>query len=201
MTERDKVKAGTKAYYDSLKEQEFVRPAAAYKAKADSTCNCLDTSVFDGSNSLPPFNSSKRIVLYDFNSVLSPGTSTKSWAGLLKGIPLNTHVYAIEIVKEIELTDQDKKTLQHILFDRVLRCTTDNYPVADCLYDPHHCLVFYDKKGRALDFLEICFMCDARRSSLRNNFSAFCGNTYCDLRQFAKERGCNKNRLFADWCR
>ncbi|MES2679413.1 MAG: hypothetical protein V4635_05985 [Bacteroidota bacterium] len=201
-TGEDKSNVMTETNTDSL-EKEALAAANNYTAEKDSVCKCIDTNLFDPNKFLPPFDKSEKVVLYDFNTILSPGTSTKTWEGLLKGSPINKNVKAIEVIKEIELTDDNKKELQHILFDKIEKCSTDKYSTlgTDCLYDPHHCFVFFDKKGVAIDFLEICFICDARRSSRKNEFGSFCGNTYCDLREFAKKLGVDKKRVFGEWCK
>jgi len=201
-TSEDKANVKTQVNIDSL-QKEALDAANNNVAERDSVCKCIDTNLFNPNKFLPPFDKSEKVVLYDFNTILSPGASTKTWEGLLKGSPINKNINAIEIIKEIELTNDNKKELQHILFDKIEKCSQDNYstPVTDCAYDPHHCLVFFDKKGVAIDFLEICFICDARRSSRKNDFGSFCGNTYCDLRQFAKKLGIDKKRLFGEWCK
>jgi hypothetical protein len=179
---------------DSLAEENY------QTLSKDSICKCIDTNLFNSNKFLPPFNNSKKIVLYDFNSKAGFGKSTKSWEELINGSSINKK--SIKLLNVIELTYQNQIELQHILFDKIEKCKTDNYyqPVTDCAYNPHHCIVFYDNNGNAIDFLEICFICDSKRSSNKNDFGSFCGDTYCELRKFAQKVGIDKKRLFGEWC-
>ena len=201
-TNENKANVKSQNNTDSL-EKEALVDVNNYTFEKDSVCKCIDTNLFNQKRFLPPFDKSEKVVLSDFNTILSPGTSTKIWEGLLYGTQINKNNSTIEIIKEIELTYNNKKELQHILFNKIEKCSTDNYstPVNDCTYYPHHCLVFFDKKGVAIDFLELCFTCDNRRSSRKNEFGSFCGNTYCDLRQFVKKLGIDKDRVSGEWCK
>src|SRR5688572_15564080 len=94
----------------STKEQADSNDISASRPQRDSVCKCIDTTIFDGHNFLPPFDRTAKIILYNFNGILSSGESTKSWNNLLNGYPVNTDkLYTIEFLNEFELTAENTK--------------------------------------------------------------------------------------------
>jgi hypothetical protein len=144
-------------------------------------CNCLDTFIVKDTDKHPLFEG-KKIISYTYKENIFK--DSPEYENIIEGGKLNR-----KILKEQVLNNEQVLTLAKILYNRKKLCDNGQLiRIADCGYNPHHCLVFYDKKNKAVDFIEICFICDAKMGS-KNYFGDFCGQTYCDLRKLFKELG------------
>jgi hypothetical protein len=56
-------------------------------------------------------------------------------------------------------------------------------------YQPRNAILFYDKDGDLLEYLEICFTCDGRRLSWEAKNIDWCGTKYKNLIQIFRQNG------------
>lgn len=157
-------------------------------------CECIDTLIVDSLNPKPPFNEVSKIISYEFKDTIMKASPT------YENIIANGKLNRKYIIKEVDITSK-KEELEKILFNKTEKCNNGTLTFAlDCAYNPHHCIVFYNKKGIATDFIEICFICDMKMTSTNNSFGVFCGKTYCELRNLFKECGYKTERLYLEQC-
>jgi hypothetical protein len=156
-------------------------------------CECVDTAVVDEQTHKPPFSTSSKIISYEFKD------KVMKYRPIYENIISGGVLQRKEIVKEINITKR-KNALERILLNKTLHCYSDSARMDDCMYQPRHCIVFYDSAGKATDFIEICFFCDKVMTSPGKRFGPFCGDTFCELRTLFKNAGHELNALSLYMC-
>jgi len=149
-------------------------------------CWCADTLLVDSLKPKAPFDFSKRIVSYYFEDSTLCGSYPDSLNVLYNG-----QFNRKEIVQEIDITPY-KLDLEKIFFNKIIKCEPSNSnrmldSSSACIYFPHHCIVFYDKLNKPIDYFEVCFICDESRQS--RDFGYLCGQTFCQLKELFKKAG------------
>ena len=161
-------------------------------------CWCADTSMVDSSKPIPPFDRADKIISYHYND--------SSTFGLRPEFPktiLHDHLNRKNIISEIDITSY-KLELEKIFFNKIVKCAPSKSnllqdSISGCIFFPHHCIVFYDKNDKPVDYFEICFMCDESHQS--RDFGPLCGRTFCELKQLFKKAGHDSSTLYMDRCK
>lgn len=145
-------------------------------------CQCTDTNAVKENVHQFPFADDVTVVAYEYKS------DGHSW------IPLTTAESArlksngrfdTTLVRHIDtLTGVEKKQLEKLFLNRKEVCSDDySSDAADCLYMPHHCIVFYQNDS-VIAYHEICFMCEKIKCWPENYFGSQCGDFDCEMRYF-----------------
>jgi len=103
------------------------------------------------------------------------------------------------------LSDSVRHDLEKILFNRAVVCKPGSVNfadslISDCLYQPHHCIVFYNASNTPISFVEVCFICEDIMADKKVKWGAFCGDTYCDLKNLFSKAGIDKKTLVLEAC-
>lgn len=149
-------------------------------------CNCPKEVKVSRDNPSKQLAESSKISVIEFeNNQYRIGTSPRK-----KNIIENGVVDIDKKTAEVILNDEQKYRLDAILNNRKVVCENENFPIFgdnECMYWPHHIIVFWDKNNKPINFLEICFLCDNYMMYHGNENWLICNETFCDLRELFTE--------------
>lgn len=88
-----------------------------------------------------------------------------------------------------QLTQRQIDSLTDILYNYGLKGPVSGVKTREC-YDPRNAILFYNKNGRALAFIEICFEClQTRQSSTKISLGEMCDQKLDMLKVFFRNVG------------
>lgn len=90
--------------------------------------------------------------------------------------------------KIVILSSSSRDSLSNILFNSKYLGHIRMSPEVKC-YQPRNAILFYDKEGNLLEYLEICFNCSGRRLSWNNSNIDWCDSKYEKLGQLFRQSG------------
>lgn len=126
-----------------------------------------------------PFNAAAQVVVIAFDSALGKA-------------PLeNNRLVAAQTKERIALSDAQIDRLTDILYNYGYSSSTRliEQTVSGCYY-PRHALLFEDKQGKVLSYLELCLECRRIKTSLpEKSTGVFCEGKYALLEAFFREVG------------
>lgn len=135
-----------------------------------------------------PFNKAYEIKIASFNYVGAKGLPT---------LPMKDGMVDVGKLQELKtLSYANVDTLTDILYNFTYRGSGAVEGGAAC-YEPRNVILFADPSGKVFEFIEICFECGRRRSSLdkpeeggkSDAFGEFCDGKFDLLKQFFMKQG------------
>lgn len=159
-------------------------PECVYKE-----CTCEDTLAVTATSHFFPFNGNQKVIAYEY-------------AGSMSAVSLRLdtgNVFDSSSIKASHVLNADEiLQLEKICRNRTEKC--NDYTCEDgndCLYDPHHCIVFYEGE-KPVAYLEMCFICDDSREWPYGEFGTMCGDFMYDLRWFLRKLKFDDAPLYFD---
>lgn len=166
---------------------------------------CRETIQFSVSKrrKLYPFNQANKIELvafediYNYKNNFDPDTTPSPRLQLLKYSSKYRNNSTIKSEQEFNLPPfvviktlgmASKDSLSHILFNIKYAGVIYSNSTTKC-YQPRNAILFYDKDGGLLEYLEICFTCDGNRLSWKAKNIDWCDSKYKNLKQIFRQNG------------
>lgn len=147
-----------------------------------------------------PFDHAKNILIVSFDyqeedtsSYIINGRDTiKSYSN--GRIPIKNKTLNNQFIKEkFTLNPSQVDSLTDILFNYDYREKTTIATSSEC-FDPHHAIVFTNKEGKIIEYIEICFLCsNIYSSSAKINPGNFCEGKYNLLKKLFRKIGVKVN--------
>jgi hypothetical protein len=143
-----------------------LQPAFSQDAETDSiipenNCGFYGTKTVEQRNALFPFNVAKKVVLVAYLGEYFEEPENQEPVIIREEEVANgKYAKVYKIVAEKEITGAAVDSISNIMFNYGLESgqnTGEDGHIA--CYDPHNSVLFYDKKGKLIGNLEICFMC------------------------------------------
>ena len=153
-------------------------------------CQCVDTLAVSDSSDYFPFHGASYVVAYEYAHDMN---------ALTVQLDSGKNFNPADILHADTLTPEERTQLEKVCMNRLEKCnkytcTNGN----ECMYNPHHCIVFYDGGDRPTAYLETCFICEDVRCWPADGFGPKCGDFYDDLRYFYRSLGFNGTSLCLD---
>jgi hypothetical protein len=136
-------------------------------------------------------SASKRMKLYPFSEaaeiqMISWGETLDTINGKLKSQQLSfeqeNDTVCYSKCKEIKILDKKQiDQLSFLMYNIGLKDTTAKLPESGC-YAPRNAILFLDKRGKILEFIEVCFNCDQMKYSDNVNLGQMCIQKFDILR-------------------
>lgn len=140
------------------------------------------------------YNRVQRLAMYPFNKANSIKIISFNTANDITFIPVKKHIVDYSRVKESQTLGVDKRDeLTDILYN--IGFTPDINPRFKFIgeykcYEPRNGILFLDQRGKAFEFIEICFACQkTRTSSRRVKEGTYCNQKFELLNDFFRRAG------------
>ena len=147
-----------------------------------------------------PFNTTSKIVIVSFDKQIKKIDSSdwrfgksayKDYVGDVKyGLPfLNDTICLSKLIQSKILSNDQVDSLTDILYNTCYRWTITETNKAMC-YLPHNAILFFDKKDKVIDYIEICFDCHQFKYS-NKKIERFeqCDISVLDLKKYFRQMG------------
>jgi hypothetical protein len=175
----------------------FVFFSAAFSCKPKNNdpctykeCECIDTLAVSDSSNYFPFHDAAFVVAYEY---------AHSMQALDFELDSGNTFPAADIMRADTLSKEEIVQFEKVCMNRIEKC--NKYTCVngnDCMYDPHHCMVFYNGGGKPIAYIEHCFMCEDFRCWPNDGFGPKCGDFNDDVRYFYRSLGFPDSTLYLD---
>ncbi len=155
-------------------------------------CDCNDVEIAGAYYNTFPFSDSIVAVAYQY--IPSTGENART-----VGLDTNGRFSEINMVKIDTLTREQVNQLAKIVVNRYEICHGEYDNSTDCMYTPHHCIVFYERDS-IVAFLETCFLCTESLEWPKGTFGIQCGDFFDDMRYFYRSMGFADDALELETC-